>query len=161
VTPLDRLFTLPAEVVNALTMIPAIARNTKAMERHTATLYDVTAAVESVSSDTSALPGLLERMDTVAEMTSILPPMDQRMAKIEETMPALLEVQRHLAQLPETMVVLNDRMEGLNRSMGSLDQVLKRMLSAMDDLAESVDALQGAVSPVGRLASKLPGQRDK
>jgi hypothetical protein len=67
-------------------------------------------------------------------------------------MPILVEVQRHLAQLPETI-------ESLDERIGKLSEVLERMLATMNHLDESVVELQGAVEPVGRLASRLPGQR--
>ncbi len=125
----DRLLTLPAGVHRAVGLIPEIARST-------ALLRDVVRALEQVAGDTDALVGIRDDMARVAEATSVLGTMDGRMAAIEEAMPVLVEVQRHLAQLPETMAVL---------------------LTALDELNQSVDTLQGAVEPMGRLANRVPG----
>jgi len=57
----------------------------------------------------------------------------------------------HLALAQDTGR-LDDRIERLSG-------LLERMLTSMDGLASSVEALQGAVGPMGRLASRLPGQQ--
>ena len=141
-TPFDRLLGLPADLVNGLQQLPSMARN----------LSDMTVILAKVAADTRALPALKRDMAKVGEATAILGPMDGRMATIESTMPILVEVQRHLAQLPETI-------ESLDARIGKLSEVLERMLDTMNHLDESVVELQGAVEPVGRLASRLPGQR--
>jgi hypothetical protein len=89
--------------------------------------------------------------DVVGKLT-VLETMDARMAAIEEAMPVLVEVQRHLAQLPETMDRLDESLERLSGSM-------EKILVAVDGLDQSVETLQGAVEPMGRLASRVPGQR--
>ena len=80
---------------------------------------------------TAALVRVAEALDRVAADTAALKPMDQRMAAIEAAMPVLVEVQQHLAKLPETI----------------------------EGLMASVDVLQGAVEPLGRLAGRVPGQK--
>jgi len=85
---------LPAEVVVGLQMLPSIAEHTRAMAEHTAVLHDVTRALESVASDTSALPALRKEMARVSKATAVLGPMDGRMAKIEAAMPALADPAR-------------------------------------------------------------------
>jgi DNA repair ATPase RecN len=135
---LDRISALPGDVIAALRMIPQIVENTRVIEAHTAALGEVAAALQRVASHTGELPALREEMTKVAAQTRVLEPMDRRMAVIEEAMPTLVEVQRHLANLPETM---------------------ERLLTALDELNRSVDVLQAAVEPMGRLASRVPGQR--
>ena len=151
-TPIDRLLGIPASLFAALDHLPAIARNTSRMEDHTANLRDMTTILAKVAADTRALPELRKSMNKMAETTSVLGPMDDRMANIEKTMPILVEVQRHLAQLPETIEALDTRIE-------KLSNVLERMLDTMTHLDGAVSDLQGAVEPVGRLASRLPGQK--
>src|SRR5215212_7491292 len=150
-TPLDRLIGLPADLLGVLQHLPTIARNTDKMQGHTASLHDMTVILAKVAADTRALPALRRDMAKVAGTTAILEPMDGRMASIEQTMPILVEVQRHLAQLPETIAALDARIERLS-------EVLEKMLETMTHLDTSVVDLQGAVEPVGRLASRLPGQ---
>ena len=36
---------------------------------------------------------------------------------------------------------------------------MERILTALDGLSASVETLQGAVGPMGRLASSVPGQK--
>ncbi len=126
---IDRLSILPTGLHKALELIPEIARNT-------AILRDISRALEQVAGDTGALLGIRKDMSRVAKATSVLEAMDSRMAAIEEAMPVLVEVQRHLDQLPETM---------------------GQLLTALDKLNLSVDTLQGAVEPMGRLANRVPG----
>lgn len=140
-----RLSALLADSAKPLRLISEIAE-------HTASLLEIARVLERVSGDTDALPALHEDMTHVAESTSVLGAMDGRLAAIEEAMPVLVEVQRHLVQLPETMGRLDD---GLDRLSG----LMERLLTALDGLNQSVDALQGAVAPMGRLASRVPGRR--
>jgi hypothetical protein len=142
-TPIDRLLGLPADLLTGLQQLPSMARN----------LDTMTSILAKVAADTRALPGLHKDMRKVGDATAILGPMDERMANIEKTMPILVEVQRHLAQLPETIEALDDR-------IARLSEVLEKMLETMNHLDTSVVDLQGAVEPVGRLASRLPGQRN-
>lgn len=149
---LDRISGLPADVIGALRMVPEIVENTRAMERHTSVLVDVATVLRRVAEDTKALAPLRDDMASVAEATSVLEAMDNRMAAIQEAMPVLVEVQRHLTQLPETMGHLD---EGLMRLSG----LVERILIALEELNDSVDTLQVAVEPMGRLASRMPGRR--
>jgi hypothetical protein len=142
-TPIDRLLGLPGDLVTGLQQLPVMA----------ASLSHMTAILDKVAGDTRALPALRRDMRAVGDATAILAPMDGRMANIEATMPILVEVQRHLADLPETISALDDR-------IARLSDVLERMLETMTHLDTSVVDLQGAVEPVGRLASRLPGQKN-
>ena len=142
-TPIDRILGLPGDLVAGLHQLAPMAKNLETM----------TAIIAKVAADTRALPALRKDMAAVSEATAILEPMDGRMANIEKTMPILVEVQRHLAQLPETIEALDER-------IARLSEVLEKMLETMNHLDTSVVDLQGAVEPVGRLASRLPGQRN-
>jgi gamma-glutamyl phosphate reductase len=128
---IDRLSSLPADLHKALGTVPEIAKNT-------ALLRNIARLLEQVAGDTDALLGIRKDMAQVAKATGVLGAMDDRMAAIEEAMPVLVEVQRHLAELPETV---------------------GQLLTALDELNRSVDTLQGAVEPMGRLANRVPGRK--
>ena len=86
----DRLLRLPGDLMAALAVVPAIAE-------HTASLYEMTRTLRSISDDTDALPPIRGDMRRVAEATSLLPDVDAKLKAISEAMPVLVEVQRHLA----------------------------------------------------------------
>src|SRR4051795_2526217 len=130
---LGRVVSLPLDVLSALRTVPGIARDTNRMASHTEVLDEVAQA-------TSALPELRAEMARVAEATAIIATMDDRMATIEEAMPVLVEVQRHLARLPETI-------ERLDARIGELSVLL--------------EGLQKSLTPLERIARRLPGQREK
>jgi hypothetical protein len=142
-TTIDRILGLPGDLVTGVQQLPRMAGSLESM----------LAILARVAADTRALPALRRDMKSVGEATAILEPMDARMANIEKTMPILVEVQRHLAQLPETI-------DSLDARIGRLSDVLEKMLETMTQLDTSVVGLQGAVEPVGRLAGRLPGQRN-
>lgn len=128
---LDRLPTLPLDLLSALKVLPDMARDTAAMAKHTAVL-------EEVAEATRALPVLHNDMARVAEATESISRIDERLATIEAAMPVLVEVQQHLAQLPETM----DRLE-----------------LRLAELSATLDTLQESLGPIGRLALRMPGGR--
>src|SRR6478672_5452136 len=121
----------PLDIVNALRVLPGMARDTASMAKSTAVLSDVAAA-------TSTLPELREEMRRVAKATEQIGQIDGRMATIEAAMPVLVEVQQHLSQLPEIML----RLEG-----------------QLNQLSEKLDGLQTSLHPIGRLANRMPGGR--
>ena len=47
----------------------------------------------------------------------------------------------------------------LDHGIERLSGLMERILTALEGLNASVDTLQGAVEPMGRLASRMPGQR--
>jgi hypothetical protein len=149
---IDRLSALPSDVIEGLRTIPRIVESTRRIEGHTSDLAIVARALEGVKRDTEALPGIRADMAAVAEQTSVLHGMDGRMATIEEAMPVLVEVQRHLAKLPETI-------EALDEKIGRMSDLMEKLMVALDELNGSVASLHGAVEPMGRLASRVPGQR--
>jgi hypothetical protein len=97
------------------------------------------------------LPAIARNTEAMAEATQAIAVIDERMSNIEAAMPVLVEVQQHLARLPETI-------EGLDVRVAELSVLLQKMLDSMNELAVSVDAMQEAVGPLGRLARRLPRQ---
>ena len=141
----DRLIRLPGALVDSLRILPEIAR-------HTATLYEIGALLKRIANDTEALPPVRDNMALVAEATSAIGAMDAKIATIEEAMPVLVEVQRHLNQLPDAMGDLDDK-------ISRLSVLMEQMLTALDGLADNVEALRSGMGPLSRLASRVPGQR--
>jgi citrate synthase len=129
---LGRVVSLPLDLLAALRSVPGIARDTNRMAEHTEVLEEVARATE-------ALPELREQMARVAEATAAIGAMDDKMATIAEAMPVLVEVQRHLAKLPETIERLDGR---------------------ITELSVLLQGLQESLEPVGRIARRLPGQRN-
>lgn len=118
-------------------------------------LSDISRNTGSMAEDTKAIPDLRRDIERVAEATAGLDQIDARMANIEAAMPVLVEVQQHLSRMPETI-------EGLDRRIADLSVLLQQMLESMNTLATSIDSMQEAVGPLGRLARRLPRQgRDR
>jgi hypothetical protein len=67
-------------------------------------------------------------------------------------MPVLVQVRQHLDKLPETMELLD---AGLDRLSGLMEE----LLAVLGALNQSIDTLEGTVKPMGRLASRVPGQK--
>jgi hypothetical protein len=65
------------------------------------------------------------------------------MANIEATMPVLVDVQKDLAAVPEIIAKLDDR--------------INKLSVLLEELSESVEGLQRSITPLGRLARRLPG----
>jgi hypothetical protein len=82
-------------------------------------------------------------MARVAERTEGIQTMDARMANIEATMPVLVDLQKDLAVVPDIIAKLDARIETLSL--------------LLDELAKSVEGLQRSITPLGRLAGRLPG----
>jgi uncharacterized protein YoxC len=142
---------MPADVVAGLRLLPTIAESTAAMAEVTKALPRIEREIKAVAKATQALPPLSQSMSDVAETTRVLPPMDDRMASIENAMPVLVEVQKSLARVPDTL-------ERLDTGVTELSGLLDRLLHALDELGESVNALHAAVGPIGRIARRLPGR---
>jgi hypothetical protein len=121
----------PLDIVNALRVLPAIARNTEQMAKSTEVLG-------KVSEDLSALPELRAEMARVAIATEEISKIDGRMANIEAAMPVLVEVQQHISQLPEIML---------------------RLEAQIGELSKHLEELQSSLTPIGRLARRMPGGR--
>lgn len=149
--PLDRILGLPADLAALLAHLPAIARNTEAIEEHTAPLDEVARSLRRVAEDTDVLPAVRDALLLVVETTANLNSMDERLASIEETMPVLVDVQKQLGELPPTMKRLD---QGIER----LCDLMERTVESIDGLGGQIETLQGSLEPVGRLASRVPGQ---
>lgn len=121
----------PLDIVNALRVLPAIARNTEQMAKSTEVLG-------KVADDLGALHDLRTEMSRVAAATEEIGRIDARMANIEAAMPVLVEVQQHLSQLPEIML---------------------RLEAQIGELSKSLEDLQSSLTPIGRLARRMPGGR--
>lgn len=132
VKPFD-LMSMPAELVNALRVLPVMAERLDEIAEHTADLAPVRDSIEGVRHDTSVLHGVNDATST----------MDERMRTIEDAMPALVEVQQRLTDLPETI----DRLATL----------MERLLASMDRLDAQIGTLHTSIEPVGRLADRMPG----
>jgi hypothetical protein len=130
---LGRVVSLPLDLLAALRQVPSIARDTNRMAEHTEVLEEVALA-------TAALPELRQQMALVADATAAIGAMDEKMATIAEAMPVLVEVQRHLAKMPET---------------------IERLDARISELSVLLEGLQTSLEPVGRLARRLPGQRNE
>jgi hypothetical protein len=121
----------PLDILNALRVLPGMARDTASMAKSTSVLADVAKA-------TSALPELRAEMARVATATEEISKIDGRMANIEAAMPVLVEVQQHLSQLPEVML---------------------RLEAQLGELSKGLEDLQASLLPIGRLARRMPGGR--
>ncbi len=93
--------------------------------------------------DTQALDQIKRDMAQVAKRTEGITTMDSRMENIESAMPVLVDVQRDLAQVPVIIKQLDERIE--------------KLAVLLDELAKSVEGLQRSITPLGRMASRLPG----
>src|SRR3954451_17173330 len=129
---LGRVVSLPLDLLTALRQLPLIARDTNRMAEHTEVLAEVALA-------TQALPELQKQMAAVAAATAAIRPVDEKTVTIAEAMPVLVEVQRHLAKLPETI----DRLD-----------------ARISELSVLLQGLQDSLEPLGRIARRLPGQRN-
>ena len=99
---------LPIDLLNALRVLPGMARDTARMAESTEVLTTVAAD-----------------MSRVAQLTEGIERMDQRMANIEAAMPILVEVQEHLSNLPETMARLDARLNELGDRLDALQRSLE------------------------------------
>src|SRR3954463_772966 len=97
----------------------------------------------SMSRDTELLAKVQRDMAEVAKRMEGVTTMDARMKNIEATMPVLVDVQKDLAQVPEIIAKLDTRIEKLSVLLG--------------ELALGLEGLQRSITPLGRLAGRLPG----
>jgi methyl-accepting chemotaxis protein len=139
---LDRVQAMPGDAARAWRTLPEIVETVRQIALHTAKLADVAAALERVSDDTEVLPAMREDMTSIAE-----------------AMPVLVDVQRHLEQLPETIGRLDEHIDKLDEGIDRLSALMEKILVAVDGLNATVETLQRVVGPMGRLASRVAGQR--
>jgi hypothetical protein len=93
-----------------------------------------------------------------AQLTRVADALD-RVAGDTSSLPALRDDLVVLNHLPETLGRLDKGIEGLDGGIEQLSELMERILTAVAGLNESVESLQGAVGPMGRLASRMPGQK--
>jgi methyl-accepting chemotaxis protein len=114
----------------------------------------------------SALPAdVLASLRTIPEIVENTRAMKEHTAQLSRVADALDRVAADTAVLPALradLVVLNELPETLERLDKGIDQLsglMERILTAVAGLNESVETLQGAVGPMGKLASRIPGQK--
>jgi methyl-accepting chemotaxis protein len=93
-----------------------------------------------------------------AQLTRVADALD-RVAADTSSLPALRDDLVVLNHLPETLERLDKGIEGLDAGIDQLSDLMERILTAVAGLNQSVETLQGAVGPMGRLASRMPGQK--
>jgi methyl-accepting chemotaxis protein len=93
-----------------------------------------------------------------AQLTRVADALD-RVAADTSSLPLLRADLVVLNKLPETLGRLDKGVEGLDAGIDQLSELMERILTAVAGLNESVETLQGAVGPMGRLASRVPGQK--
>src|SRR4051812_34549746 len=106
-------------------------------------LPEIAKATGSMSRDTQLLESIQRDMAEVARRMEGVTTMDTRMANIEAAMPVLVDVQKDLAQVPVIIAKLDER-------IGKLSALL-------EELALSMEGLQKSITPLGRIAGRLPG----
>jgi methyl-accepting chemotaxis protein len=108
-------------------------------------LPEIAENTRAMKEHTAALAEVVAALDRVASDTASLPPLRTDLAEIGE--------------LPPTLGRLEQGIQGLDGGIEQLSELMERILTAVAGLNESVEALQGAVGPMGRLASRVPGQK--
>ncbi len=93
-----------------------------------------------------------------AQLTRVADALD-RVAADTSALPALRDDLVVLNHLPETLERLDKGVEGLDAGIDQLSELMERILTAVAGLNQSVETLQGAVGPMGRLVSRMPGQK--
>jgi methyl-accepting chemotaxis protein len=109
------------------------------------TIPEIVENTRAMKEHTAQLGRVADALDRVAGDTSALP--------------ALRDDLVVLNHLPETLERLDKGIEGLDGGIEQLSGLMERILTAVAGLNESVETLQGAVGPMGRIASRLPGQK--
>jgi methyl-accepting chemotaxis protein len=93
-----------------------------------------------------------------AQLTRVADALD-RVAADTSALPVLRDDLVVLNHLPKTLERLDKGIEGLDAGIDQLSELMERILTAVAGLNQSVETLQGAVGPMGRIASRLPGQK--
>jgi hypothetical protein len=137
-------FGIPGDVINGLRVLPVILERLEEIQGNTA----------SMARDTDCLPGVNDAIQAVSADTDCLRTMDRRMATIEDAMPTLVDVQKHLASLPETIT-------GLQAGIDRIAELLEGLMASLQRLDGDVESLQASIEPLGRVADRIPGGRNK
>jgi methyl-accepting chemotaxis protein len=114
----------------------------------------------------SALPAdVLGALRTIPEIVENTRAMKEHTAQLARVADALDRVAADTSSLPALradLVVLNElpqTLERLDKGIDQLSGLMERILTAVAGLNDSVETLQGAVGPMGRLVSRMPGQK--
>jgi len=108
-------------------------------------LPEIAENTRAMKEHTAVLAEVVAALDRVAGDTASLPPLRADLAEIGE--------------LPPTLGRLEQGIQGLDGGIEQLSELMERILTAVAGLNASVEALQGVVGPMGRLASRVPGQK--
>jgi methyl-accepting chemotaxis protein len=100
---------------------------------------------QAMKEHTAQLSRVADALDRVAADTAALPPLRADLVVLN--------------QLPQTLERLDKGVEGLDDGIDQLSDLMERILTAVAGLNASVETLQGAVGPMGKLASRIPGQK--
>jgi methyl-accepting chemotaxis protein len=114
----------------------------------------------------SALPAdVLGALRMIPEIVENTRAMEEHTAQLSRVADALDRVAADTSSLPALradLVVLNElpeTLERLDKGIEQLSGLMERILTAVAGLNDSVETLQGAVGPMGKLASRIPGQK--
>lgn len=99
---------------------------------------EIVEATREIAAHTALLADVAAALERVSADTRSLPPMREDMARLGN---------------------LDEGIERLDDSIDRLSTLMEKILVAVDELNATVEALRGAVAPVARLASRVPGQR--
>jgi methyl-accepting chemotaxis protein len=108
-------------------------------------LPEIADNTRAMKEHTAALERVAEALDRVAADTSVLPTMREDIKRVGE--------------LPEILDRLEGGIDRLDKGIDQLSELMERILTGIDGLNSSVETLQGAVGPLGRLAGRVPGQK--
>ncbi len=109
------------------------------------TIPEIVENTRAMKEHTAQLSRVADALDRVAADTAALPPLRADLVVLNE--------------LPETLGRLDKGIEGLDAGIDQLSDLMERILTAVAGLNDSVETLQGAVGPMGKLASRIPGQK--
>jgi len=109
------------------------------------TIPEIVENTRAMKEHTAQLSRVADALDRVAADTSALPLLRDDLVVLNH--------------LPETLERLDKGIEGLDAGIDQLSELMERILTAVAGLNQSVETLQGAVGPMGRIASRLPGQK--
>lgn len=108
-------------------------------------LPEIAENTRAMKEHTAVLAEVVAALDRVAGDTASLPPLRADLAEIGE--------------LPPTLGRLEGGIQGLDKGIEQLSELMERILTAVASLEQSVETLSSAVGPMGRLARRVPGQK--
>ena len=75
------------------------------------------------------------------------------------TIPEIVENTRAMKEHTAQLSRVADALDRVAADIDQLSGLMERILTAVAGLNKSVETLQGAVGPMGKLASRIPGQK--